>query len=106
MKKWIEESSDFLDALGGNAVNPLEQKNKTKNSPTKESAPKPAPETSKSKKDEDAPKKKITSIHIEEETYKAFKKFSVQNEQSITDLLNAAMLDMLDGEYYPKRLKD
>lgn len=98
MKKWTEESSDFLDALGGNAVNPLNQK--------KEKAPVKKAEKPEPAKEEDANvKKKITTIHIEEETYKKFKKFSVENEQSITDLLKAAMLDMLDGSYYPKGLK-
>lgn len=102
MKKWTEESSDFLDALGGNSVNPLDQKKPVARTPKKE----PATATALvSEKEEDTSKKKITTIHIEEETYKAFKKFSVEKEQSITDLLKAAMLDMLEGNYYPKRLK-
>ena len=98
MKKWSEESSDFLDALGGNAVNPLTQKK----TPVKAAKKEPTPEPEK----EDNSKKKITTIHIEEDTYKAFKKFSVDKNQSITDLLKAAMLDMLDGSYYPKGLKE
>lgn len=98
MKKWSEESSDFLDALGGNAINPLTQKKTPVKEIRRDATPIP----------EDKPelsKKKITTIHIEEETYKAFKKFSVEKEQSITDLLKAAMLDMLEGAYYPERLK-
>ena len=100
MKKWTEESSDFLDALGGNSVNPLENRKPVAKVIRKEIASTPVPT-----KEEDNSKKKITTIHIEEETYKAFKKFSVEKEQSITDLLKAAMLDMLEGTYYPKRLK-
>jgi len=98
MKKWSEESSDFLDALGGNTVNPLNQKKASPKATKAETTQSPA-------KEEDGGKKKITTIHIEEETYKAFKKFSVDKNQSITDLLKAAMLDMLDGSYYPKGLK-
>ena len=100
MKKWTEESSDFLDALGGNSVNPLENRKPVSKVTRKETASTPV-----STKEEDNSKKKITTIHIEEETYKAFKKFSVEKEQSITDLLKAAMIDMLEGTYYPKRLK-
>ena len=100
MKKWTEESSDFLDALGGNSVNPLENRKPVAKVIRKETASTHVPT-----KEEDNSKKKITTIHIEEETYKAFKKFSVEKEQSITDLLKAAMLDMLEGTYYPKRLK-
>ena len=100
MKKWTEESSDSLDALGGNSVNPLENKKPVSKVTRKETASTPVPT-----KEEDNSKKKITTIHIEEETYKAFKKFSVEKEQSITDLLKAAMIDMLEGTYYPKRLK-
>ena len=100
MKKWTEESSDFLDALGGNSVNPLKNRKPVAKVTRKETASTPVPT-----KKEDNSKKKITTIHIEEETYKAFKKFSVEKEQSITDLLKAAMLDMLEGTYYPKRLK-
>lgn len=100
MKKWTEESSDFLDALGGNSVNPLENRKPVAKATRKETA-----SAHVSTKEEDNSKKKITTIHIEEETYKAFKKFSVEKEQSITDLLKAAMLDMLEGLYYPERLK-
>lgn len=98
MKKWSEESSDFLDALGGNAVNPLNTR-KEKTSVKKVEKPEPV------KEEVVSAKKKITTIHIEEDTYRRFKKFSVENGQSITDLLKAAMLDMLDGVYYPRGLK-
>lgn len=103
MKKWSEESSDFLDALGGNSINPLAQKKPTNKKIKKETAPKL--EQGESAQEDENTRKKITTIHIEESIYKAFKKFSVEAEQSITDLLKAAMLDMLEGSYFPKGLK-
>ena len=101
MKKWSEETSEFLDALGGHSVNPLENRKPVTKATRKETAL-----AHVSTREEENSKKKITTIHIEEDIYRAFKKFSIDKEQSITNLLKAAMLDMLEGKYYPKGVKE
>ena len=92
MKKWNEQSSELLDFVGGTPVNPLSEKSKKRSVPQR-SVAEPVPVEIK---------KKITTIHIDEQLYRDFKKFAIEKECSISDLLSAAIRDMLDGSYFPK----
>lgn len=96
MKKWSEQSSDFLDALGGNITNPLEVGKKTNSREEQVGTEMRTPDQQT--------KKKITSIMVSPDTYLEFKKFAVNSNHTITQLLEAAMCDMLDGTYFPRRL--
>lgn len=85
MKKWSEESSDFLDALGGNAVNPLTEKKKTKVKQVQSEPGQP--------EERCETKKKITTIHIDEQLYREFKSKASLNGTTITAVLENAIKD-------------
>lgn len=100
MKKWNKDTSDFLDALGGNTSNPLDNVHLSEDAGRDQMPVKSAKLVGKSAK-KSSSAYQITSMHVEAGVYKKFKKFAVVKERTITDLLTSAMKDMLEGRYMP-----